>query len=96
MNINNIKVDESTFDETARILSVINGEIVGDYNHCKAMMLEMVKEHGHESAYFGTAGFYIVCFTEKASFQVERPQRHAKATLMPYTVQRYLKQIGKM
>jgi len=84
-----IKIDNGTFEEAARILDVINPGVVSK-DSALDLMHDMVNRYGQESAYFGTAGFYIVCFDDRDGI------RHAKAVLMPYSVERYLKQIGRM
>lgn len=85
-----IRVEWDTFEDTAKILAVINP--VTDYTDCLTKMVEMTNKYGLESAYFGTLGFYIICFGD-----VNGPEgRSARAVLMPYTVKRYLMQTCKI
>lgn len=91
--IDGIKVEMSTVEQTARVLDVINRP-VGNKEYFTDLMLSMIGQYGHRSEYFGTAGFYIICFDEDLYDGTK--QRHAKAVLMPFSVERYLTEIGRL
>lgn len=78
-----ILIDKDSFNAAAKVLDQINPSI-GTINSFYNMMVAMTVDVGHKSAYFGTAGFYVTCFEN------DRGQRIAVATIMPYTVQKYI------
>lgn len=81
-----LKIDTNSFEQVARVLAIINSSVV-TYDRCLALMNSMVSECAQKSAYFGTAGFYIVCFDSEVN-----NTRTVTATLMPYVVEKYLKE----
>lgn len=87
-----IKWDESSFDETAKILAKINSEVLGKsvvaiIERMKSQTVSiMLEKADREFTHWGTAGFYVTVFPATAYSE----DFYATATLMPYTVARAL------
>jgi hypothetical protein len=82
-----LKIDTDSFNETAEVLAVINPRLSRE--GYRKYMDEVTSQYWLNGTFFGTSGFYITCFCDE--FDVVT----AKATVMAYSVKRYLAEQAK-
>lgn len=79
--------EETTFEETAHVLSLINPKgYSADFIMSRARQMYDTEP---DTTYFGTAGWYVVFYPSSDGSKV-----NAKAMLMPYAVKRWLSENG--
>lgn len=94
---NNIKFDDHTFKQVARVLNVVNRDVVRrDFEGKEQNVLDYMKDETRailnrnpECDYWGTMGFYIRMYPSDKEGEV-----CAEAVLMPYAVDSWLKRRG--
>ena len=90
----NLKFDSTTFEMTAQAVFTMNDAISDQYKDWKeleAFMYSMAYTHTAkpDCAFFSTGGFCLTAFNVPIG-QTGEMERHITATLMPYTVHKYL------
>jgi hypothetical protein len=84
-----VKIDQSTFEQTAKVVHIINPTMAEQYDtwqDLESYMTHLAYSMKEGCTFMGTGGFYLTQFSTSEG-------RTITATVMPYTALKYIERL---